>query len=647
MILVLGGTTEGRAVAKVLDEAVTGWYYSTKSSLQEVHLVHGIRLSGAMNVEGMTNFCKTKEIHLIIDAAHPFATLLHKTVEEVATDLDIPVIRYERKFPPRDKRFVWCKDFSEAIVLLREGGMGNLLALTGVNTIASLRPFWEEHSCWFRILDREESRAIVARERFPSDKIIYYKAEKKNIEVEEEKELIRQLAPDAILTKESGFTGNFEAKAEAALQMNVPLFVVQRPTISSSFYIVNGEAGLRRQLDRLLPGFFPLRTGFTTGTCATVAAKAALLALLTGKEQKESQITLPSGETISLPVESTEITPDYARCIVIKDAGDDPDVTNKSEIIATVSLSSNYQLLYASLSERCLSIISRRSALANCQFISIPLDEKRNLILCGGEGVGTVTLPGLGLEVGGPAINMTPRRMIAQEIREILGIFDLQKAKDVTVIIAVSNGEEIAKRTFNPKLGIIGGISIIGTSGIVRPFSHEAFVASIRKEMEVAKAIGCKHVVINSGARSERFLKARYTELPPQAFIHYGNYIGETLRIASELEIPCITLGIMIGKAVKLAEGHLDTHSRKVVMNKEFLKKLAAETGCSTENIEKINSITLARELWQLFPKDKDSSFYRTLISKCYSQCRYLYTTGELQICLMDEEGYSVLFTKD
>jgi cobalt-precorrin-5B (C1)-methyltransferase len=203
------------------------------------------------------------------------------------------------------------------------------------------------------------------------------------------------------------------------------------------------------------------------------------------------------------------------------------------------------------------------------------VDEARHILLCGGEGVGVVTLPGLRLEVGGPAINSTPRKMIGDEIRTVLQEQSCGIPGDISVTITVPGGEELAKRTFNPKLGIIGGLSIIGTSGIVSPFSHEAFVQSIHKEMEVAKATGCTHVVLNSGAKSERCLRSLHTGLSPQAFIHYGNCIENVLQIASELQIPRITLGIMIGKAVKLAEGRLDTHSKNVTMNKEFVKSLA------------------------------------------------------------------------
>lgn len=133
----------------------------------------------------------------------------------------------------------------------------------------------------------------------------------------------------------------------------------------------------------------------------------------------------------------------------------------------------------------------------------------------------------------------------------------------IHVTISVPGGEEVAARTFNPRLGVVGGISIIGTSGIVKPFSSEAFVNSIRKEMSVAQATGSPRIVINSGAKSEKYIRSLYPELPSQAFVHYGNFIGETIRIAAELGIRQLTLGVMIGKAVKLAEGHLDTHSKK------------------------------------------------------------------------------------
>lgn len=176
-----------------------------------------------------------------------------------------------------------------------------------------------------------------------------------------------------------------------------------------------------------------------------------------------------------LPVAATEWADNAALCTVIKDSGDDPDVTNGCSVIARIELQAGQSPTPA-------------------------------FLFRAGEGVGTVTLPGLGLEIGGPAINATPRRLITGELTTILEENGLSgKIKEVVVTISVPGGKELAARTFNPKLGIIGGISIIGTSGIVRPFSNDAFLASIRKEAEVAKAIGCSRLVINSGAKSETF----------------------------------------------------------------------------------------------------------------------------------------------
>lgn len=656
MILILGGTTEGRSSVKVADEAGAPYYYSTKGNRQEVECAHGIRLTGALDAKSMAAFCREKDIRLLIDAAHPFATGLHRTIAEVADSLRLPVVRYERRYPPREKDLIWCEDYADAVTRMKAQGVHRLLALTGVNTLAPLRAFWETETCWFRILDREESLEIARKQGFFPDHLVFYKEG-------EEDALIERLRPDALLTKESGYSGYFREKTEAGRRHRLPVFVIQRPALPPTFYRVYGEDGLRKQIERLLPDFFPLHSGYTTGACATAAAKAALLALLTGDEQKESRITLPSGETIALPVASTEwketpqlplyaesrqpvhaaqtqpareITdrqaaahetrvlryPQTAVCTVIKDAGDDPDVTNGCVIQARILMEE----------------IPARS--------SVPLIRFQ-----GGEGVGKVTLPGLGLAIGEPAINATPRRMITQELTEVLQNSEVLKKINfspdrlqITVTLSVPGGAELAARTFNPKLGIVGGISIIGTSGIVRPFSADAFVASIRKEAQVARAIGCQTLVLNSGAKSERFIKAFIADstlapLPSQAYIHYGNFIGETLKIASELGFPQIVLGIMIGKAVKLAEGALDTHSKKVVMNKSFLKTLAQEAGCARVSVEAIENLTLARELWTLFPPEEQPSFFGLLLRKCQTHCRPLLSRCAFSLLLMTEEG--------
>lgn len=576
MILILGGTTEGRASVRIADEGSAPYYYSTKGALQEIECAHGIRLTGGMDTAAMETCCREKNIRLLVDAAHPFASALHRTVAEVSSSLGLPVIRYERRYPPRDPDLVWCDNYDDAIRKLEEHGIRHLLALTGVNTIAPLRPWWKKHPAWFRILEREESLTTATRQGFPADYLCFYQDE------DDAGALMDRLQPDAVITKESGRSGYFNEKVAAARKRSIPIFVVKRPALPETFYIVYGEDGLRKQIERLLPEFFPLHHGYTTGACATAAAKAALTALLSKEEQTAASITLPSGEIITLPVTATEWDSDSATCSVIKDAGDDPDVTNGSMIVANVAFST-----------------ASNDALV--RFVA-------------GPGVGTVTLPGLGLEVGGPAINTTPRKMITDELAAVLQAF----------------------RQNNPAAK---NLSIIGTSGIVRPFSADAFIASIRKEAEVAKAIGCQTLVINSGAKSERYLKARYAELPPQAFVHYGNFIGETLKIASALSFEQVVMGIMIGKAVKLAEGFLDTHSKKVVMNKDFLKETAREAGCPEAAVRQIETITLARELWQLFPSGEQSPFFSLLLKKCYAHCIPLLPADKLQIVLITEEG--------
>lgn len=617
MILIFGGTTEGRKAIQVVESAGKPYYYSTVSSEQVVEAAHAIRVTGGMQEEEMVQFCHEKQISLLIDAAHPFAVQLHQTLANVSSRIHVPVIRLERQYPPRDKRLIWCANYADAISRLRTDGIRNLLALTGVKTIAKLRPYWEEAPCRFRILDREESLSLAEASGFPRERLLFFR------EGEDEKQLLEQLRPDAILTKESGKSGYFNEKVEAAQACGIPVYVVQRPLLPDSFTTVQGVEGLRKAIERFAPDFFPLRSGFTTGACATAAAKAALLALLTGEEQTESSITLPSGERITLPVASTEWSGGTAQCTVVKDAGDDPDVTNGCSIIARIEL-----------------IRAEGEPTESSPSISSP-----TILFKGGEGIGTVTLPGLGLEIGGPAINATPRRLMTDELTNVLHEYALGNGvKELVVTLSVPGGKELAARTFNPKLGIVGGISIIGTSGIVRPFSNDAFIASIRKEAEVAKAIGCSRLVINSGAKSERFLKADLKErmaeeLPPQMFVHYGNFIGETLKIASELHFEEVIMGIMIGKAIKLAEGALDTHSKKAVMNKTFLKGLAEEAGCTSGSIGQIDSLTLARELWEVFTLSEQERFFPLLLQKCREHCAPLLPNGKLSILLISESG--------
>ena len=579
MILVFGGTTEGRMAAKVLDESGAIYYYSTRSDVQDIQLAHGVRLTGTMELAQMKVFCLEHDIALIIDATHPFAQNLHHNVVNLAQQLGVPLIRVNRIFPPHDADLVWCRDYDDAISQLNKHNVERLIAFTGVNTIGKLKDYWQHNECWFRILDRDESREATATAGFPQDHLVYY-------ESHGTEQLLKQLLPQAIITKESGTSGGFVEKVDAARRNGVLTFVVECPPYPSASGMaiehVNGPHGLRRAVEKLLPEFYPLHSGITTGTCATAAAIAATTRLTTGETPSVVAVVLPNGETIQVPVIYGD---GYAS--VYKEAGDDPDITNGIEIRASVTLSDKFEIL-------------------------------------GGEGVGTFTVPGFDYPPGEPAINKGPRQMMRENIKQ-----------NVRIVISVPEGGAKAKRTFNPRLGIEGGISIIGVSGIVKPFSEEAFIESIRKCMQVAKASGAERIVINSGGKSERFVKTLYPELPQQAFVEYGNYIGETLSIANELGIKNVTLGVMLGKAVKLAAGNLDTHSRRSTMDKDFISSMLHEAGCDID----ISSITLARELWEIIPQDKLQAFATVVINHCAEHCGKLLPSGKLLILMITNDG--------
>ncbi|MBP3843657.1 MAG: cobalt-precorrin-5B (C(1))-methyltransferase, partial [Prevotella sp.] len=425
MILVFGGTTEGRRAVEVLEEAGSLYYYSTKTDEQEIHMHHGIHLVGVLVREAMLDICEKQSIRLIIDAAHPFALHLHQTIADVAESLAIPVIRYERIYPPHDTDVEWIDDYNQI-----PQDIHSLLATTGVQSIQKLKPLKQQGmKIYYRILPRESSIDMALQQGATEEQLIYFE-DSSTIEID----------ADAILLKESGISGGFIEKVKAAKEKGMRIIALKRPQLTIPrplCSIVNGPHGLRRAVERLLPEFYPLKSGLTTGTCATAAAVAATLRLLHNETPSEVPIRLPDGETIHVSVGYAD---GYAYCI--KEAGDDPDVTDGIEVRAMVEPADSFEIK-------------------------------------GGEGIGRFTLPGFDYPPGEPAINKGPRQMIRDNIKE-----------HVRVTISVPHGAEIAHRTFNPRLGIEGGISIIGVSGIVKPFSEDAFIESIRKCMEVAQASG-------------------------------------------------------------------------------------------------------------------------------------------------------------
>lgn len=589
MILIFGGTTEGRMVISVCEEAGKHFYYSTKTDSQKVEMHNGVRLCGAMTGTEISTFCNEHHIACIVDAAHPFAENLHKAIAESA----FPVIRLQRSFDPHVEGVVYCKDYREAMDRIATDGTQCLLALSGVNTIAKLKDYWTNHHTVFRILDRQDSIETVDKCGFDMNNVIFYNTANTLPTVEDEEKTMTEVGCDAILTKESGDSGGFRAKVQAALRLGIRVYAVEHPQLPAHWTYATGRYGLRRAIEKFVPDFFPLKTGLTTGACATAATKAAMMSLLFDDDSEEVSFALPDGEILTIPVEHVG----KGVATVVKDHNDDPDVTKGCRITAKVEMRTDSA---EETSEENKAAASQQQV----RFLQ-------------GEGVGTVTLPGLGIPVGEPAVNPTPRKIICDEIARLT-------QHNVDVTISVANGAELAKLTFNPRVGVVSGISILGTSGIVHPLSNEAFINSIRRELQVAWAIGCREIGLVAGMKSEKALK----EARGLRCVHYGNFIGDSLKAAQEIGFRHVVLAIMIGKAVKLAEGHLDTHSHKFVMNKEFLKGIAAETGGDPSLID---GITMARELWRIMP----DAFFSKITDLCMEHCRTVFTSGELNILLI------------
>ena len=594
MILVFGGTTEGRKAVEVLEEAGSSYYYSTKTGEQEVTLHNGQRTDGAMDYETMLAFCQQHTIRLIVDAAHPFASRLHETITKVAESMHIYVVRYERIYPPRDPAIEWIDDYSQIPTNIH-----SLFATTGVQHIHHLKHLEAQGvKVIYRILNRESSIRLAHEQGATNDQLCFYP---------------QMAEAEAMLMKESGESGGFSEKVEAAKKMGMRIIAIRRPEPpmhNGHRTIVNGPYGLRRAIEKLLPEFYPLHSGLTTGTCAAAAAIAATKQLLYGEQPKEVSVILPNGETIRVPVCYGD---NYAYCI--KEAGDDPDATNGAELRASYPLSEEGE------GPRCPNHLPLRLGLPGIEVFA-------------GDGIGRFTLPGFDFPPGEPAVNRVPREMIRENLRQ----FIIRNSK-IKITLSVPNGARIARRTFNPRLGIEGGISIIGVSGIVKPYSEEAFIQSIRKCMEVAKASGSGRVVMGSGMKSEQQLQALYPHLPQQAFVQYGNYIGETLKMADAMGINHVTLGIMIGKAVKLAQGHLDTHSRRVTMDKDFIAQLLREAHCPLSIVNyQLPKITVARELWDILSPEESHRFSRVVIAHCHEHCSPLLPNGELTILLLKNE---------
>ncbi|MDS1271022.1 cobalt-precorrin-5B (C(1))-methyltransferase [Lipingzhangella sp. LS1_29] len=289
-----------------------------------------------------------------------------------------------------------------------------------------------------------------------------------------------------------------------------------------------------------------LRHGWTTGACATAATKAAYTALVTGEFPDPVSITLPRGHQPSFTLTTEERAEDWARAAVVKDAGDDPDVTHAAVICATVR----------------------------------PGTPGAGVVFRAGPGVGTVTKQGLPLAVGEPAINPVPRRLMSEAVAEVATAHG--QPGDVVVEVGVVDGEELARHTWNPRLGILGGLSILGTTGVVVPYSCSAWIDSIRRGVDVARAAGYRHVAGCTGSTSEQVAAELYG-LPEDALLDMGDFAGAVLKYVRRHPVPRLTIAGGIGKLAKLAAGHLDLHSGRSQVDLSHLAQLATQAGAPPE----------------------------------------------------------------
>lgn len=327
-----------------------------------------------------------------------------------------------------------------------------------------------------------------------------------------------------------------------------------------------------------------LRTGFTTGTSATAATKAALLTLISSQIYNTIDIALPKGKIVKLKIAWTIYSPNRqsVTSAVIKDAGDDPDVTHGAEICSTVTL-------------------TRQKGL-------IEID--------GGYGVGRVTRPGLGLEIGHAAINPVPKKMIEQVVLDAAKF--ILTNKGIKVIISVPKGIELAKKTDNPRLGIIGGISILGTTGIVFPYSTSSFAASIRQSLDVAISLGTEVVVLTTGGRSEDYIKNLYKSLPDYAFIQMGDFSGYTIKQCANRNIKKIIIAGFIGKLSKMAMGIKQTHVRGSHVSMDYMANLASLCVNSKNIINDIKNANTARHVSEIIIQNNVKNFFDLLCKQVF-----------------------------
>ncbi len=587
MILLFGGTTEGIKAGKLLDFLGEPYFYSTKE--QSAQKVKGKFIIGEMNELTMKEFCVNNDVQIIIDAGHPFAEKLHEHIYQTSTTLNIPSIRYDRESNnlsdyDQIELFNSFQELSNAALL---SNVKTILALTGVNSIPVLKELWMNKTCYFRILNKHQSYRKAMSFNFPEKNLIMSSPSEN---VEELVELGKNKNAELILTKETGSNGFLDTKIKAAEILDIPVWVIKRPALPSLDYTINSEKELLKRIYYLRRTVFKqkpnLRLGYSTGTCVTAAARACFFAIVENQFPDQTQVELPDGETARFLIFSGQKHSDKeASCVVIKDAGDDPDVTHAKEIGCTLSK-----------------------------------DEVHGIEFVQGEGVGLVTLNGLELQVGEPAINPVPRQMIKNMLYTLAQDYGVDCTFRVKPFMP--EGREIAKKTFNSRVGIKDGLSILGTTGKVIPYSREAFQNSIKQQLSALQHSCESEVVMTSGKRGEKMIREQFQYLPDIAFIHFGNSIGETLKMLQQYRIKNVNVALMFGKSIKLAEGYLDTHSKRASFNPEFAASIAKDCNYPYPVIQKIKNQSLANQILDILPFEEYRDYYTGIAKNCYQVCK-------------------------
>jgi cobalt-precorrin-5B (C1)-methyltransferase len=355
-----------------------------------------------------------------------------------------------------------------------------------------------------------------------------------------------------------------------------------------------------------------LRSGFTTGTAAAAATKGALRMILEGKRPSRVRIRLLTGTDIMIAIHMCRrAKQNEAICSVIKDAGDDPDVTHKAEIGARVTL--------------------RKSDEQG------GTGKQMKILISGGQGVGRVTKPGLEIDPGQPAINPGPRKMIAQAIETVLKKH--HRGGTVRTEIFVPRGKKLAEKTLNARLGIIGGISILGTTGVVRPMSHEAFIATIESALSVARACGQDRVVLTTGRRSERFAQKYWGQLPPEAFVQIGDFFKLSLVSAVKRGFCQITLAVFFGKAVKMAQGVPHTHAAKSSLTLDKLSQWTLEITKDLALSREISTANTARHCFEILREHHAEVIFDVGRRIITSAKRFAGPRIEIQSIIFDYDG--------